>query len=1007
MRLHTLTVAAFGPFDATVSVDFDDLGHAGLFLLTGPTGAGKSSVLDAVCFALYGQVPGDRQAARQLRCDRAAPGAAPEVVLECSIRGRRFRFTRSPQWERPKKRGTGTTRVQAHVVVEEQRDGGWQGLTNRLDEAGLLVTDLLGMTCSQFTQVTMLPQGRFMTFLRAKSEERQKVLQALFRTDRFEQVERWLVDHRIELRRRSQAANDRVAGVLNRLQEAAGRPVPDDWDLADLALATEDGDVLGWAVRLDEEARRAAAATALRAREADAGAGAATERLARAEELASHQARGRQATVALESLDGSAARAAEDQRRLEAHVRALPVVRLAAGADSSTRAAEAAAVRARSALAAAAEVVEALETEPGLFPGGIDLAAAEEQATAALAVAEAFRPRQAELEQQTARCTALADQRLTLAAESERLQQELDTLPEQVARAAEACAAAQQAAHDLPAAVTTRATAVEAAGAVAELTAVHVELRAAEADVHAARDTAQALRERYLDIREARIHGMAAELAGGLAVGCACPVCGSAEHPSPAASGPDAVGRAEEEAARKDHEQAEFAHQLLAEKLTDLRTRAAVLEARTGGLDAPSAQAALHQAEDALAGLRTRAAQADRLQAALADLHARQARCAERRGAIQTSLEGVRSAHQAASDQVERLTAELAELLAGTPAESLEELVRGHRTAREAVVRARTAQHEHAVAEGAAHAARDAAEQAAGQAGFASLTTARAAALPDTEAVALEDALEQRRRDTERVAAVLADPAVAEAMAQEAPDLGALRTSAAAAVHERDQAFVAAEATGRRSSRLAALLGDLGRALDDWAPLRRDLATVTSLAALVEGKGPDNPLRMRLSAYVLGERLRQVVAAANERLDRMSGSRYVLEQSDDRGAGDVRGGLSLLVRDAWSGHTRDPATLSGGETFIVSLALALGLADTVCHEAGGTDIATLFIDEGFGTLDADTLDDVLDTLDGLREGGRVVGLVSHVAELRTRIPAQLEVSKGRQGSRLRAVVSSG
>ena len=130
----------------------------------------------------------------------------------------------------------------------------------------------------------------------------------------------------------------------------------------------------------------------------------------------------------------------------------------------------------------------------------------------------------------------------------------------------------------------------------------------------------------------------------------------------------------------------------------------------------------------------------------------------------------------------------------------------------------------------------------------------------------------------------------------------------------------------------------------------------------------------------------------------MSDCRYSLEHTGRRGAGERRGGLSLLVRDDWSGESRDPATLSGGETFVVSLALALGLADVIMNEVGGATLDTLFVDEGFGSLDADTLDDVMDTLDSLRDGGRVVGVVSHVAEMRDRIPTQLVVSKARTGS---------
>jgi len=205
-----------------------------------------------------------------------------------------------------------------------------------------------------------------------------------------------------------------------------------------------------------------------------------------------------------------------------------------------------------------------------------------------------------------------------------------------------------------------------------------------------------------------------------------------------------------------------------------------------------------------------------------------------------------------------------------------------------------------------------------------------------------------------------------------------------------------------RIRRLESLTDELTDALAAWAPARQQHALTAGLASLVEGKSVDNQQRMRLSAYVLSERLRQVVAAANERLGTMTDRRFSLEQADERGAGEQRGGLSLRVRDEWSGKQRDPATLSGGETFIVSLALALGLADTVSHEAGGTQLDTLFIDEGFGALDATTLDGVMDTLDALRDGGRVVGLVSHVAELRNRVPAQLEVRKARRGSTVRA-----
>ena len=181
-------------------------------------------------------------------------------------------------------------------------------------------------------------------------------------------------------------------------------------------------------------------------------------------------------------------------------------------------------------------------------------------------------------------------------------------------------------------------------------------------------------------------------------------------------------------------------------------------------------------------------------------------------------------------------------------------------------------------------------------------------------------------------------------------------------------------------------------------PLRAAKELADDVAGLCTGNSPDNPSRTALSNYVLAARLAQVVAAANVRLDGICGGRYQLEHTLSREAGDTRGGLGLVVCDTHTDRGRDPATLSGGETFYVSLSLALGLADVVADEAGGAELSTLFVDEGFGALDDATRDEVLDELDALRAGGRSVGLVSHLSELRSRFPVQLRVVAGQRGS---------
>jgi exonuclease SbcC len=246
--------------------------------------------------------------------------------------------------------------------------------------------------------------------------------------------------------------------------------------------------------------------------------------------------------------------------------------------------------------------------------------------------------------------------------------------------------------------------------------------------------------------------------------------------------------------------------------------------------------------------------------------------------------------------------------------------------------------------------------------------------------------------------AVAEDPEVLEALASPAPDLVGLASEARSA---RDALLAAAAAQDDASRALRGVERLLPLVEEACAAVvlaaTRD-ARVRDLADTTSGNGADNTLRMRLTAYVLAARLEKVATLANERLAVMGGGRYVLEHSDERAARGARSGLGLRVLDQWTGRVRDTATLSGGESFMASLALALGLADAVREEAGGLDLGTLFIDEGFGSLDDDSLEQVLVVLDSLREGGRAVGVVSHVADLRARVTHQAVVHKGACGS---------
>ncbi|WP_344443956.1 SbcC/MukB-like Walker B domain-containing protein, partial [Kitasatospora nipponensis] len=260
--------------------------------------------------------------------------------------------------------------------------------------------------------------------------------------------------------------------------------------------------------------------------------------------------------------------------------------------------------------------------------------------------------------------------------------------------------------------------------------------------------------------------------------------------------------------------------------------------------------------------------------------------------------------------------------------------------------------------------------------------------------------LEEGAAEPQASAAVLAEPDLVTAAAAAPADPVGVQEALRAATADLRAAAGAEHAARERCAALAELGAQLAAAAHELAPRLASFGRISRLAQLTTGTSADNRLRMRLESYVLAARLEQVAAAASDRLVRMSGGRYTLVHSDERSAGGKRSGLALLVVDAWTGTERDTATLSGGESFFASLALALGLADVVTDEAGGMPLDTLFIDEGFGTLDEQALEEVMDVLDGLRERDRAVGIVSHVADLRQRIPAQLLVRKGRHGSTL-------
>lgn len=1018
MRLHHLEIQAFGPFPDQVEIDFDALSEAGLFLLTGATGAGKTSVLDAVCFALYGDVPGARGVAKRLRCDNAPPERAPQVVLELSLAGRRFRLTRSPAWERPKLRGSGMTTVQARVVCEERRDGAWEALSTRLDETGQLIGTLLGMTMAQFCQVAMLPQGAFQGFLRARSDERHQLLQQLFATNQFEQVERWIREQARARNREAAAHAQTVVETINHLEEvlrATAHSPASPLLEQELDDADQSGAVAQW-MRAGSAAAETevASADALR-QSAEAQHKRAQVRLAEARRQHDLLARAETARSDVEALEAAHDTRTSHERRLTAARQAealSPLHRLVEQADAAVVDHTDQLVQHLARLATTAETLRApwwssldeLHTQPLSTAAVKGLSALRSKADEAVATLRALRPL-------LDRLGALADKRTQararlaqLAKQGEEASKVLESLPLEVSNTETRLESLQQEAEPhalLHERSEQLAQTVESARMLDKL---GPELTGLSAETAAARERVSTSKERWLALREARLDGMAAELAESLVAGHPCSVCGSTSHPDPAQLTPDRVTAEDEQQAHDDVAAAERRFTASTEAERSLAAEVQGLRALVAGRSLDDLEASHATARAAADAARRASDQIGEVRTLLANQQAQVERQKHQAAALAQESTALTATLDALDSEHDQLQRQVAEGIDGYGSDDPERLIEAAEAARRQLSDAHECCLALVAAQDNSREARDSFSERLRQSSFDDTEAFLSALLPDSESAVLQQELKAFEQRELAAQATLAEPAVQAALAAELIDLDGAVTAA----DEAERAHNAAHSTAERARAAHARIVELTRTLDDalarWRPRVDEARAAGDLAALLEGKSTDNRLKMRLSTYVVAWRLGQVVDSANERLSSMTGGRYSLVHSDRRANRETRGGLSIEVRDDWSGEEREPATLSGGETFVVSLALALGLADVVTAESGGTSLDTLFVDEGFGSLDAETLDDVLDVLDSLRDGGRVIGVVSHVAEMRSRIPAQLRVIKEQGGSRVKTAV---
>ena len=1022
MRILRLTMDAVGPFPGHEVIDFEAFSDAGRFLLSGPTGAGKSTIIDAIVFALYGKVSGGRDSSdSRIRSRYANEQAKTEVELIFSTSSGNYKVRRQPAYERVKKNGKGVTKQNAKAwlfKLDEQLREVSEPLTKTSD-VGTEITRIVGLSREQFTQTVVLPQGKFAQFLRSTSKDRQDLLQELFGTAIFEDLQLDLVERAREVKKKQEALNANLranlevlaslldeAPQLNQERSLVYAPVPEvdcEFDPLEIAWTSRFESLTPW---LEQNQRCAdLEVSALREQEDKLRSEFASQR-----DLVARQERYWALTKEHEQL---VAQGPAQVQRL-AQIQALQALSDLKPWHEQLKQAQAQQAVAQHQLsqALALEQLESDERAQAVLQP-LDYRGAQALSVQLTAQVAALNP-QVELEaglagrrrdlQTKTQAHESASAKLAQGRERE------NQLPTQIASKQELLEQLNEQAATLP----TAQLAQEQAAQTLKLAKAHEQLvedqqQALKLQQLVALELKQAS-QRHKHMLEQWLNQSALNLAQNLVAGEPCPVCGATEHPAPATQGGENISQEQLDQALEKVNEVQGELSQASERVTKL---AAQLEAQPCQLSPAQAREQLQEAKATLAAAKQASEQASSCKTHIAELNAQLEALRADNQTAQARLAGDAKEIQLLGEKIDADAASLScegfesvaakvEYLSQLAA-ALEQLANAAQELDQCKKRAQQAADSFAVQW--AQASESFADHSAKPAAPAPTDPAETEPTQDTSAANVQDGYAQACQafaglDLAALKATSASYEKSLSINQAAlAELEGIELTPPPLEQTRlqlEQAQAKTQACQTYASTWQAFAGQVNAQLAKLNELlaRRSKASDKDgqLLALASAANGDNQARLTLSAWVLQAHFRQVLVFANERLGVIGAGRYELINVDsEEDTRQQKQGLGLAVVDHLSGTTRSPRTLSGGESFYVSLALALALADVVATQNGGIEMNTLFIDEGFGSLDEGTLAEVMDVLGALHSGGRVVGIVSHVSELKRAIPAAVEV----------------
>ena len=885
MRPLTLTLSAFGPYAGRTTLDLDRLGENGLYLITGDTGAGKTTLFDAITFALYGEPSGSQRETSMLRSKYADIDTPTEVELIFSYGGQIYRIRRNPEYERPAKRGGGTTRQRAEAQFTYP-NGRIVTKTRDVDNA---VRDLLGIDRTQFAQIAMIAQGDFLKLLLASTEDRQDIFRKLFKTDYYRKFQDELRQQHSALYARymelKQSIQQYVDGVLWAASDAeatagpATRPLSETLQLLSAQLAKDQAEAQRIADSLAELEQQLETANTL---------------LGKAE-----------------TLQRAKAARAEAQRRLDQNQAALATF-----------------TKAHAQAVASQPEIDELFTK--ITKAQLELPKYDDLVKIDSAI-------QKQLTLQKSGSRSLEDARK----QETKLTAEIAVLQEELADLQSAPVEQERLAAQL-----TQELAL--AKKLSNIQTVAAQYETAQAAYITSRAKATELSARYQKMYQIYLDEQAGILATGLESGQPCPVCGSLEHPAPALASEGAPSQDELKAAQAQSEKA-------LGKMQKDSERASAFKAQLDTMTADVADDTVtpEQMQQKLAATQ------ELLQAAKKN--------AQRRAALEAQLPEQQAALALAQDTIRQAERQLA--VSETEVAALQQ---------NAAKLCASLSYEHKAEAVKALSAFNARRETLQK----TITTA-AQKLESARSLDQQLKAQIQTLDEQIVGAEAIDMeeqlGIKEALSDQKTALKNQQIQMATRIRTNETALSRIQAQSEAISQVEAKLIQV-RALHNTAN------------GQISGKE-----KIKLETYIQMTYFDRIIARANTRFMVMSGGQYELKRATAADNNRTQSGLDLNVIDHYNGTERSVRTLSGGESFKASLSLALGLSDEIQSSAGGIRLDTMFVDEGFGSLDENSLQQAIRALSDLATGNRLVGIISHVAELQEKIDKQIIIKKDRTG----------